>query len=160
MKKTLLCMLMFLFLLPFWGCSEKLPHKANLHLNTSFIGKIGEMSLSGLLIYSEEGQMYMEISTPDELKGLSFSFDEELTIGYRGLNAMSEGDYLSSSSFVMGIKNALDSIRLNDPTPTKEDENAYLFQSKSDSGCSKVYTDVKGDVLKLVVGQVEIDFVN
>lgn len=160
MKKTLLCMLMFLFLLPFSGCSEKPLEKANLHIDTSFSGKMGDMNLSGLLIYTEEGEMYLEVSTPDELDGLNFSFNEELTIGYRGLNAMSERDYLPPQSFVMSIKNALDNLRLTPPTSARTEEDTYLFQGKSDSGHYKVYTDVKGNILKLTVGQVEIGFLN
>lgn len=151
MKKLVLCMLMFLFVLPFSGCSEKAPEKINLHINSSYTAEMGGLNLEGLLIYTEDSEMYIDVSTPDELSGLSFSFDEDFTIGFRGLNAVTERDYLPESSFAQSIKNSLDDALLTKPPLEKTEDKKYTATAKSSSGCYKIQTDEEGNILALEV---------
>lgn len=151
MKKLTLCILIFLFLFVFSGCSEKAPEKINMHIDSSFTATMGELELSGLLIYSEEGEMYLEISTPDELSGLSFSFSENFTMGYRGLNAVTETDYLPPSAFAQSIKNSLDNALASKPALEKTEDKKYTAIAKGDSGCYKIHTDENGNIKKIEV---------
>ena len=60
MKKLLLGMFIFLFVLPFAGCIEKVPEKTETHIDSHFTANMGDMNLSGLLIYTDEGEMYLK----------------------------------------------------------------------------------------------------
>lgn len=151
MKKATTCILMFLFVFLFSGCSARAPEKINMHIDSSFKATMGDLELEGLLIYTEEGEMYLDISTPDELYGLSFSFKDNFTLGYRGLNAVTQSDYLPPSSFAQSIKNSLDNIALEKPLPEPCENTLFVYRGKSDSGSYKVYTDIMG-----VIKEIEI----
>ena len=151
MKKLLLGMLIFLFVLPFAGCIEKVPQKTETHIDSHFTANMGDMNLSGLLIYTDEEEMYLDFSTPDELYGLSFSWKDNFTMGYRGLNAVTESDYLPPSSFAQSVKNSLDDVRINNPTLEKTDDGTFVATGKGDSGCYKIHTNEKGEVLSIEV---------
>ena len=146
MKKLTACILMFLFSFAFSGCSKKAPEKINMHINSSYTASMGDMELSGILIYSEDGEMYLEISTPDELSGLNFSFADNFTMGYRGLSVVTETDYLPDSAFAQSIKNTLDNALDSKPTLEKTDDKKYTAAAKSDSGLYKIHTDELGNI--------------
>lgn len=156
MKKLTLCILMFLFLFAFSGCKEKSPEEINMHIDSSYTATIGNMGLEGLLIYTDEGKMYLDISTPDELSGLSFSFDEDFTIGYRGLNAITESGYLPDTSFAQSVKNSLDNANLEKPTLEKSADKKYTAIAKGDSGCYKIHTDEIGNIEEIEVTGTDV----
>lgn len=157
MKKLLLVMLMFLFVLPFSGCTEKVPEKIETHIDSPFTANMGDLKLSGLLIYTDDGEMYLDYSTPDELYGMSFSWKDDFTMGYRGLNAVTESDYLPPSSFAQSIKNSLDSVRINNPMLEKSGEDeTYTATGKSDSGDYKIHTNTNGEILSIEVVGADI----
>ncbi|MBQ2687138.1 MAG: hypothetical protein IJF52_00740 [Clostridia bacterium] len=149
MKKLGLCILAFLFVFLF-GCAPSAPEKADLHIDSSFKATVNELDLEGLLIYSDTGEMYLDISTPDELYGLSFSWTDNFNIAYRGLTAVTEGDYLPNSSFAQSIKNTLDALREETP-PLAEEGEFFTASVNSESGLGKIYTDPKG-----VIKEIEI----
>lgn len=151
MKKLTQCILMFLFLFSFSGCNKKAPEKINMHINSSYTAVMGDMKISGLLIYSEDGEMYLEISTPDELSGMNFSFTDNFTMGYRGLNAVTESDYLPDSSFAQSIKNSLDNALLTNPPLKEIEDKKYTAIAKGDSGSYKIHTDEQGNVKEIEV---------
>lgn len=151
MKKLLLGMLIFLFVLPFCGCSEKVPEKTETHIDSHFTADMGDLKLSGVLIYTDDGEMYLDFSTPDELYGLSFSWKDNFTMGYRGLNAVTEGDYLPPSSFAMSIKNSLDHVRVNNPALERNEDGTFTASGKSQSGCYKIHTNETGEILSIEV---------
>mgnify|MGYP003296327214 CR=1 FL=1 len=151
MKKLTLCILTFLFLFAFSACSIKAPEEINMHIDSSYTASMGDLQLSGLLIYSEDGEMYLDISTPDELSGLSLSFADDFTMSYRGLSAITESDYLPESSFALSIKNSLDNARLTKPALEKETDKKYTATAKGRSGCYKIYTDEQGNIKELEI---------
>lgn len=151
MKKLGLCLLIFLFLFSFCGCQPEAPEEINMHIDSSYTAKMGDLSLKGLIIYTEEGEMYLDVSTPDELSGLSFSFKDDFTMSYRGLNAITESDYLPESSFAQSIKNSLDNAKLTKPELKKAEDESFIATAKGDSGCYKIYTDVKGNIKKIEI---------
>ncbi len=159
MKKLLISMLIFLFVLPFAGCTEKVPEKIETHIDSHFTADMGDLKLSGLLIYTPEGEMYLDFSTPDELYGLSFSWKDNFTIGYRGLNAVTESDYLPPSSFAQSIKNSLDDVCLNNPVLEISSEETYTATGKSDSGGYKIHTNSKGQILRIEVAGAEVTLI-
>ena len=146
MKKLTACILMFLFSFAFSGCSKKAPEKINMHINSSYSASMGDMELSGILIYSEDGEMYLEISTPDELSGLNFSFTDNFTMGYRGLSVVTETDYLPTSAFAQSIKNSLDNALMSKPMLEEAEDKKYTAIAKSDSGLYKIHTDELGNI--------------
>lgn len=151
MKKPSVCILIFLFVLLLTACKPQAPTEIVTHIDSPFTATMGDLSLEGLLIYTDQREMYLDISTPDELYGLSYSWEENFTIGYRGLNAVTESDYLPPSSFAQSVKNTLDDILLNKPTLQSGDNGYFTASGKTDSGCYKVFTDQKG-----VVKEIEI----
>lgn len=151
MKKPTMCMLIFLFVFMFSGCSLKAPENIQMHIDSPFTATMGDMKLEGLLIYADGGEMYLDISTPDELYGLSFSFKDNFTVSYRGLNAVTESDYLPPSSFAQSIKNILDNAMSQKPVLEPYEDSLFVATAKSDSGCYKIYTDQKG-----VIKEIEI----
>ena len=122
-----------------------------MHIDSLYTADMGDLELSGLLIYSDNGEMYLDISTPDELKGLSFSYSDNFTIGYNGLNAVSESGYLPDSSFAQSIKNSLDDALLTKPQPVKTDGKKYTATAKGNSGCYKIHTDEKGNIIEIEI---------
>lgn len=151
MKKLTVCMLMFLFLFGFTACSEKTPTEINMHIDSLYTATMGDMTLSGLLIYSEQGEMYLDVSTPDELRGLSFSFKDDFTIGYNGLNAVTENGYLPQSSFAQSVKNSLDDALLAKPELVKSEDKKYTATAKGSSGCYKIHTDENGNIKEIEI---------
>ncbi len=151
MKKLTLCILMFLFLFSVSGCSEKVPQEINMHIDSSYTAAMGDLKLSGLLVYTEDGEMYLDVSTPDELNGLSFSYSDNFTIGYQGLNAVSESDYLPDSSFAQSIKNSLDNALLSKPELVKTEDKKYTATAKGSSGVYKIHTDEMGNIEEIEV---------
>ncbi len=151
MKKLTLCILIFLFLFAFSGCSAKSPEEILPHIDSHFTATVGELELEGVLIYTDEGEMYLDISTPDELYGLSYSYKDKLTIGFRGLNAVSENDYLPNSSFARSIKNSLDNALAAKPELEKTEDKKYTAIAKCDSGVYKIHTDELGNIKEIEV---------
>lgn len=156
MKKLLISMLIFLFVLPFSGCSEKIPEKIETHIDSPFTANMGDLKLSGLLIYTDDGEMYLDYSTPDELYGMSFSWKDDFTIGYRGLNAVTESDYLPPTSFAQSIKNSLDDVNISNPTLKSEEDGGFVASGKSDSGEYKIHTNSKGEIIGIEVVSADI----
>lgn len=151
MKKPTMCILIFLFIFSLSGCSAKAPENIQMHIDSPFRATMGDLSLEGILIFTEDREMYLDISTPDELYGLSFSYRDNFTIGYRGLNAVTESDYLPSSSFAQSVKNTLDNAITAKPILEQSDEGRFTATGKSDSGCYKLHTDANG-----VIKEIEI----
>lgn len=151
MKKTLQCMLIFLFVLSFSACASKVPTEIVTHIDSPFTATMGDLSLEGLLIYTADQEMYVDISTPDELYGLSYSWEDNFTVGYRGLNAVTESDYLPPSSFAQALKNTLDDILLNKPALQSADNGFFTATGKTDSGCYKILTDRNGFVKEIEI---------
>lgn len=149
MKKLAVIMLMFLFILPYYGCSPKAPEKVNLHIDASYSAEFEGIELQGLLIYSETGKMYLDISTPDELSSLSFSWDEGFTVGYHGLNAQTEEGYLPQSAFAEAVKNTLDDLRFKNYPLVSNDNGLYLAQCENRFGKYEVITDLHGVIEEL-----------
>lgn len=158
MKKPFLCMLIFLFVLIFSACAPKAPTEIVTHIDSPFTATMGDLSLEGLLIYTDDGEMYLDISTPDELYGLSFSWTDSFTIGYRGLNAVTESDYLPPSAFAQALKNALDSISSEKPPLESGDNGLFIASTGTDSGCYTVYTDSEGEIKELQIPACNIIF--
>ncbi len=144
MKKLAVAVLMFLFLLPFYGCSPKAPERINLHIDASYSAEFEGIELQGLLIYTETGKMYLDISTPDELSSLSFSWDEGFTVGYHGLNAQTEEGYLPQSAFAEAVKNALDDLRLKDYALNPGENGLFFAECKNAYGEYEIFTDSNG----------------
>lgn len=159
MKKPALCILMFLFVLLFSGCKDLPPAEINPHIDSSFKAKMGELDLKGLIIYTEDKEMYLDISTPDELYGLSYSWTDTFTVGYRGLNAVTESDYLPPSSFAQAIKNTLDDIILSKPDLVIDAKGTFTATGKSKSGRYEVFTDREGNVAKINLPEADITMV-
>lgn len=143
MKKLASIMLMFLLILPFYGCSTSVP-EMNLHIDASYTAEYEGVELQGLLIYSETGEMYMDVSTPDELSGLNYSWKDGFTLGYRGLNALTEEGYLPQTSFPEIIKNILDDLRFKDYTLEYYDNDTYYADCDNENGKYEVFTDSTG----------------
>lgn len=156
MKKLTFCILMFLFALLFSGCKEKVPEKINMHIDSHYIASVADLELEGLIIYTEDSQMYLDMSTPDELSGLSFSFDDDFTIGYRGLNAQTETDYLPQSSFAQSIKNTLDDALLTNPPLEEVSDKKYTATGKTHSGVYKIFTDEFGNIKEIEVSGMSV----
>ncbi len=151
MKKSFLYILMFLTAFLIGGCDAKAPEKADMHLDTSFAVQMGDICAEGLLIYTEAGEMYMDFSTPDELSGLSFSFRDSFTIGYRGLNAVTEAEYLPPTSVAQSVKNTLDSLLQAEPTLESCGNGRFTASGKTDSGCYRIYTDRSGRIKEIEI---------
>ena len=148
MKKLALSMLAFLFLLFFCGCGSS-PPEMKLHIYASYSAEYEGIKLQGLLIYSETGEMYLDISTPDELSSLSFSWNEDFTMGYRGLNAMTEKGYLPDTSFGENIKNVFDDLRLKDYALNQGENDSYFAKCENSDGKYEVFTDRSGYITEL-----------
>lgn len=155
MKKTLQCILVFLFVLQLCACTAKVPSEIITHIDSSFEGNIGELKMSGILIYTDDGEMYLDVSTPDELYGLNFSFKDDFTIGYRGLNAVTENGYLPPTSFAQAIKNTLDSLHLKKP-PLEAEDSCFTTSVNSESGKGKIILDKNGAVREIEIPSVDI----
>ncbi len=151
MKKPTMCMLIFLFVFLFSGCSAKAPQSMQMHIDSPFTATMGDLKLEGLLIYTDNGEMYLDISTPDELYGLSFSFKDDFTVGYRGLNAVTESDYLPPSSFAQSLKNTLDNAMSQKPLLEPYEDSLFTATGKSDSGCYKICTDQSGNIKSIEI---------
>lgn len=158
MKKPFLCMLIFLFVLPFSACAQKVPTEIVAHIDSPFTATMGDLSLEGLLIYTEDKEMYLDISTPDELYGLSYSWKENFTVGYRGLNAVTESDYLPPSAFAQAVKNTLDCILSEKPTLESAENDMFSAKGKSESGCFIVSTDSEGVIKELQIPACDLIF--
>ncbi len=156
MKKLTLCILVFLFLFAFSGCEAKAPEEINMHIDSSFTATMGGLSLEGLLIYTDDGEMYLDISTPDELYGLSYSWDDDFTIGYRGLNAITESDYLPPSSFAQSIKNSLDNANMAKLALEETEDKKYTATAKGSSGIYKIHTDESGNIKRIEVTGTDV----
>ena len=151
MKKLGLCLLIFLVLFSFCGCQPEVPKEINLHIDSPYTATMGDLSIEGLIIYTEDGEMYLDVSTPDELAGLNFSFKDDFTIGYRGLNAIKENGYLPPSAFAQSIKNSLDNALRTKPELKKAEDEKFIATAKGDSGCYKICTDIKGNITQIEV---------
>lgn len=156
MKKPFLCMLIFLFVLQFSACSAKAPAEIVTHVDSPFTATMGDLNLEGLLIFTDDGEMYLDVSTPDELYGLSFSWTDNFTIGYRGLNAVTESDYLPPSAFAQALKNALESMATDKPVLENSDDGLFTATGRSDSGCYSVYTDQSGVIKKIEIAGCDL----
>ena len=158
MKKPTVCILIFLFVLLVSGCSgAAAPEKVDTHIDTHFTASYRGLELQGVLIFSEDLQMCLEISTPDELSGLSFSWGDDFTIGYRGLNAVTETDYLPHTAFAQAIKNTMDDIAIADISLQKDENGLYFYKGKTDSGCYVVYTDNQGKIKEISLPPLELN---
>lgn len=144
MKKLSLYILMFLFCFCFCGCSPKAPQKVITRTDASFSAVYDDLSMEGVLIYGDKGEMYLDISTPDELYSLSYSYGDNLTIGYLGLNAMTETDYLSDYAFAQAVKNTLDDAFSSSPTVQYDEKSGFTAKGKTNSGCYTLSVDENG----------------
>lgn len=151
MKKATTCILIFLFVLLLTACKPQAPTEIVTHIDSPFTATMGDLSLGGLLIYTDDKEMYLDISTPDELYGLSYSFKDNFTIGYRGLNAVTESDYLPPSAFAQSIKNTLDDVLLKKPLLESADGNCFTATGKTSSGSYKIYTDNNGAINEIEI---------
>ena len=156
MKKPISCILIFLFLFATSACNEKVPDKINTHIDASYKAEFGDMYFEGLMILSPEGQMYLDMSTPDELYGLSFSWDKDFTIGYRGLNATTEDGYLPDTSFAQTIKEVCYDICTANPVFVKAENGMYLTKGKAQGKEYIVYTDNEGNIITISVPDAEL----
>lgn len=164
MKRNCRNILIFLFIfsasaLLLTGCVEKAPEKADLHIDSSFYGNIGDLSVEGVLIYSETQQMYLDFSTPDELYGLSFSFGERFTVGYRGLNAEAACSYLPETSFAQSVKDVLDDALLTQPLLQSCGDGLFKASGKTDCTSYNIYTDSTGKIREIEIAQGKIKVV-
>lgn len=157
MKKLSLCIFAFLFVLPFSACSEELPDELNLHIDSSYSAEYKGECAEGLLIYTPEGEMFLDVSTPDELYGLSYSWDSGFTIGYRGLNAITEDGYLPDSAFAQAMKNTFDDIRMRSPNPKIDENNRCFVSGRTTSGSYTVYVDAKGNITEVCIPELELN---
>ena len=149
MKKLTVIILAFLLFLTFFGCSPKVPEKINLHIDSSYSAEFEGIKLQGLLVYSETGEMYMDISTPDELSSLSFSWGESFTLGYHGLNAQTEEGYLPQSAFAETVKKTLDDLRLKNYSLDLSGNGSYYARCENSGGKYEVFTDQSGCIIEL-----------
>lgn len=156
MKKLSLYILMFLFLFTFSACKAKAPEEINMHVDSHFTATMEELSLEGVLIYTEDGEMYLDISSPDELYSLSYSYGDNLTIGYLGLNAMTETDYLSDFAFAKAVKNTLDDALSSSPAIQYDEKSGFTAKGKTKSGCYTLFVDEKGNIRNIEIEPLNI----
>ncbi len=151
MKKPFACILMFLFLFALTSCTPKLPDSPDTHINSSYTAEYEDMTLEGMMILSPVGQLYLDVSTPDELYGLSFSWDESFTIGFRGLNASTEYGYLPDTAFAQIIKDVCDDLCQSDADFCKSEGELYLIKGAVKGKEYVVYTDIDGVIKRIIV---------
>lgn len=161
MTRSFRNILIFLFIfsasaLLLTGCGEKTPEKSDLHIDSSFYGNIGDLSVEGVLIYSETQQMYLDFSTPDELYGLSFSFGERFTVGYRGLNAEAPYSYLPETSFAQSVKDVLDDVLLTQPSLQSCGDGFFKASGITAGTGYKIYTDSTGKIREIEIAQRKV----
>lgn len=142
------------------SCTEKVPKIPE--LVTGFSGnadvELGEIKLKCNISHTEKGVSSIIISSPENLKGMSFkNLGGTYAISYNELICKTEKSYLPSSCFAQAITNVLDKAsEENGAIYQKSEDNNAIFTGASKSGNFTIYADSKTGIIK----KIEIPEIN
>ncbi len=142
------------------SCTEKVPKIPE--LVTGFSGnadvELGETKLKCNISHTEKGVSSIIISSPENLKGMSFkNLGGTYAISYNELICETEKSYLPSSCFAQAITNVLDKAsEENGAIYQKSEDNNAIFIGTSKSGNFTIYADSKTGIIK----KIEIPEIN
>lgn len=142
------------------SCTEKAPKIPE--LITGFSGdadiELGETKIKCNISHTEKGISSITISSPENLKGLSFkNLGGKYSISYNELSCETESSFLPDSSFAQAITNVLDKAsEENGATYQRSEDDKAIFIGTSESGDFTLYADSKTGTIK----KIEIPEIN
>lgn len=142
------------------SCTEKTPKIPELVTRLSGNADIefGETKLKCSVSHTEKGVSSITISSPENLKGMSFkNLGGKYAISYNELTCETEKSYLPSSCFAQAITNVLDKAsEENGAVYQKSEESNAIFTGTSKSGDFTIYAESKTGIIR----KIEIPEIN
>ncbi len=164
MKKIFLCLFVinFMFLS---ACGAKPPAQPVL----DFQGRVivdgtkafdGLFSIEAEITSTMQGAATIQVTTPDELWGLTYKWTDGFEMIYEGLHAKTQKDYLPKDSFAQAIYNVLCALSRETACDSFADNEA-VFTGECGSGKYKVTTDSIGYIQNISIEEISLsaDFI-
>lgn len=164
MKKILICLLVVasVFLT---ACNAKPPSQPVLDFNCKMIvdgtkAYDGLFSVEADITSTMQGAATIQVTTPDELWGLTYKWTDGFEMIYEGLHAQTQKGYLPRESFAQAIYNVLCALSRETACESFSDGVA-IFTGDSASGAYKVITDSKGYIQNISIEEINLsaDFI-
>ncbi len=156
MKKLFAFSLAFIFML--FGCVPENPPTPQLEFTAEISVSGDNISLAGEISSTKEGAVFISISTPDEISGLSYSFRDEASMSFFGLEMKSSESYLPRENFALAIKNLLSDLSKN--VEFKEyQEGLAVFEGTCESGKYSAFTDTKGYIQNISLKEINLSVI-
>ncbi len=164
MKKIFLCLLVIAFML-LSACSAKPPAQPVL----DFQGKMivdgtkaydGLFSIEADIASTMQGAVTIQVTTPDELWGLTYKWTDGFEMIYEGLHAKTQKDYLPKDSFAQAVYNVFCALS-RESTCDSFSDGVATFTGECASGKYKVTTDSKGYIQNISIEEINLsaDFI-
>lgn len=143
------------------SCTEKAPKIPELVTGFSANADIelGENKLKCSVSHTEKGISSITVSSPENLKGLSFkNFGGKYSISYNELSCETDTLFLPDSSFAQAITNVLDKVsEENGAVYQRSEQDKAIFTGTSDSGDFTLYADSKtGAIKKIEIPEINV----
>lgn len=146
-----MALVIFLF-----GCTPNVPPTPCLEFSAN-IRAVGESySLEAQLSSTSQGALFISVTTPDEIAGLSYSFKDELSISFSGLKMKSSEKYLPCENFAAAIKSVLED--LSEKAEFKGFRESFaVFSGISESGEYEALTDKDGFIKNISLKEINLN---
>lgn len=134
------------------GCEKQKEIKPKAVFSTDFTLEYNTMQIKGELERDKNGEIKVEISKPDKLKGLSFfTRGEKIYIKFKGIQTCVEKESLPNGASPVLIKEVFTVILSGEMPEFKRSENVYKGEVNTTEGKANITLDTNGSLKRIEI---------
>lgn len=139
------------------GCTGKTPPTPQLDFTSEISVSLGEDTnfLKGNLVSSSQGTLSLEITTPDEIRGLTYKWRDNLNVSLQDISVEVDKGYFPKTSVPSALYNVLFHVHRSGEFQGFDGDIA-TFTGRSESGDYTLKTDSKGKICEISLEEINI----
>lgn len=145
-RKILVCVLAAsMMILIACGGESKVPAKVNTEFTSKAVVNLGDKKIECKISRINAKAAYITICTPEELKGMTFSVEDNIfSVSYEGLSFSMDELFIPGSSFVSAVLDVLERADSPESLEFLSSENGIsMYQGDCDYGKFKLAVNSK-----------------
>ena len=159
MRIRIILLSFFLFL--FSGCSTKAPPVPLCSFSASVNISVGDSlekrnEFQAQISVTAPGVMTVTLTSPPEVAGLSYKWEQNFEMIYKGLHLQTEREYLPKFSFARVLYDVISDVEKN-AAFEKFEEDKVLFQGTRGNEAYTLTTDENGYIQSIVVEKLNLE---